>query len=371
MIILGFRGEHKIIAVIGAGPIGCYLGYLLAKQNKEVSIYEEHPVIGKPMQCTGIVTQEFAKIIKPKKEFIINQLKKQRLFSKHQTAELPSKDIVLDRTKLDKYLARKALKAGAKIHLNAKFLGMTKDFIVLAGKQNKIIKIRPKLIIGSDGPFSEVAHANNIFNNRQFYTGLQARVKGNFQKGTYETYFGSICPGFFAWLVPESEKTARIGLASRKNTAMLFQRFLKAKNIKNRQIIDRQAGLIPIFNKNIKIRDKNVFLVGDAAAQLKATTGGGLVPGLKAAEILADCIINKKNYEKEIRKLNRQLQAHLIIRRALDKFKDNDWDSLIKSIKDGKIRKILHITDRDNPITLLFKLAIAKPRLLSFLRKAF
>jgi len=323
------------------------------------------------VQCTGIVTQEFAKIIEPKKEFIINQLKKQQLFSKHQVAELPTKDIVIDRTKFDQYLAKKALKAGAEIHLNTKFLGMAEDFISLAGRQNKIIKIRPKLIIGADGPFSEVARANNIFNYRQFYTGLQARIKGNFQKDVYETYFGTICPGFFAWLVPESSKTARLGLASRTNTAELFQKYLKIKNIKNSQILSKQAGLIPIFNKKIKIKDKNIFLIGDAAAQLKATTGGGLVPGLKATKILADCITNNKDYEKEIKQLNRQLQAHLLIRKILNKFTDKDWDNIIKSIKNNKIRKILYNTDRDNPITLLFKLAITKPSLLSFLRKAF
>ena len=37
------------IAIIGAGPIGCYAGYLLAKNGHTVSIYENHPQIGLPI----------------------------------------------------------------------------------------------------------------------------------------------------------------------------------------------------------------------------------------------------------------------------------------------------------------------------------
>lgn len=323
------------------------------------------------MHCTGIVTQELARIVELKKEFVVNKLSKQRIFSKHQAAELPAKDIVLDRTAFDCYLAEKAVKAGAEIVLNRKFLGLTKDFIVLADKGNKLIKVRPERVIGADGPFSEVARANNMFNCRQFYTGLQVRVRGNFNKDTYETYLGSICPDFFAWVVPESSETARIGLASRTNAANLLQRFLKLKNIRKEQIISRHAGLIPVFNPRIKVQDDYIFLVGDAAAQLKATTGGGLVPGLKAAKVLADCILNSRDYEKELKQLNRQLWMHSFVRRILNRFTDNDWDNLVKIIKNKKIKDILYDIDRDNPIKLLLKLAAAKPGLLSFLRKAF
>ncbi len=323
------------------------------------------------MQCTGIVTQELGKIIELKKRFIINQINNQRLFSKHKTASIPSNDIVIDRTKFDQYLAEKAKKAGAKIHLSHKFLGLTKNSIALANKKNKLVKKQTDIIIGADGPFSETARANNMFSKRQFYTGLQARIKGKFSKDTYETYFGNICSDFFAWIVPESEKTARIGLASRKNTAKKFMRFLKAKNIKNSQIISKQAGLIPIFNKNIKIQDNNVFLIGDAAAQVKATTGGGLVPGLKSAKILADCIINNKNYNKQIKPLKKQLSMHLKVRNTLNKFSDKDWDKLIRTINNEKIKKILHKISRDNPSELALKLIAAKPGLLSYLRKAF
>ena len=51
-----------MIAIIGAGPIGSYAAYMLAKKGIDVNVYEEHKVIGKPVQCTGIVSSEFSNI---------------------------------------------------------------------------------------------------------------------------------------------------------------------------------------------------------------------------------------------------------------------------------------------------------------------
>ena len=57
-----------MIIIIGAGPVGCFLGGLLAKNGKEVKIYEEHDSIGKPLHCTGIITEELGKIVVGKRE---------------------------------------------------------------------------------------------------------------------------------------------------------------------------------------------------------------------------------------------------------------------------------------------------------------
>ncbi|MEM4264021.1 MAG: NAD(P)-binding protein, partial [Candidatus Woesearchaeota archaeon] len=43
-----------MISIIGAGPVGSFAAYLLAKAGFEVSIFEEHEKIGLPVQCTGL-----------------------------------------------------------------------------------------------------------------------------------------------------------------------------------------------------------------------------------------------------------------------------------------------------------------------------
>jgi len=114
------------ITIIGAGPVGCYTGYLLAEQGHKVTIIEEHETIGLPFQCTGIVSSEFADIIKIKRSFLKNTIKKARIYSpEHNYFELKfsKANYVLDRTKLDQHLARKAQKSGVKILTRHRFIG--------------------------------------------------------------------------------------------------------------------------------------------------------------------------------------------------------------------------------------------------------
>jgi geranylgeranyl reductase family protein len=358
-----------MIIIVGAGPVGCFLGSILAKAGKEVSIFEEHDSIGKPVHCTGIVTGELGKIIELKNEFIVNKLDKVNVYSKNSKIELPADDIVLDRAKFDRHLARMARKNGAKIYLNHKFIGIKGQCAVFANKANKIVKFKADKIIGADGPLSEVAKSNNMFGKRKFYVGMQARIKGKYDPNCYETYFGSICHGFLAWVVPESEEVARIGVASKKKTREIFRRFLDAKKVKEKNIIDYQAGPIPIYSKNIEVQRGNVFLVGDAAGHVKATTGGGIVYGFKAAVKLADCILNGKDYKKELKGLNRKLGIHLRIRKMLDKFSDKDYNKLIELLKNKRIASVLKRHNRDNPKMLVLKALIAEPRLLLYITK--
>ena len=213
-----------MIVIIGAGPVGCFLGGLLAKEGKEVAVYEEHKVIGRPLQCTGIVTEELGKIVKLKRKFVVNRLNKVKINSLHNSAELKlGKEIVLDRVRFDQYLAKKALDNGAGIFLEHKYLGYRDGRVVLADKKNRFIKIKADKIIGADGPLSDIAKSNGFFGKRDFLIGMQARVKGNFQN-YYEVNFG-ICKDFFGWVVPENRNISRMGIGSRKNAGKFFENF--------------------------------------------------------------------------------------------------------------------------------------------------
>lgn len=358
------------INIIGAGPIGCYIGGILAKNGFNVDIYEEHSSIGKPMHCTGIVTQELSNLVNLEgKDFVLNALKKVRVYSKNNFIEIPSNDIVIDRQKFDNYIADKAGEYGAKINLNSRFLGIEKNNIIIEElKSRKIILKDRGILIGADGAFSKVEKLTGQI-QKKFYFGIQARIKGKFDKNSYSVYLGSICPGFFAWIVPESDKIARIGLAAEKNPGDYFDNFLKILKINKKDIIERYGGPIPIFNKIKVLSKNNIFLVGDAASQVKATTCGGLVPGLKAAKILSDCIINNKDYNKELKKMNFGLSIHLKARKFLNKFSDKDYDKLLSLIKKEKIKEILCKHNRDSPSKMLPKIIINQPKFLFFYLK--
>ncbi len=357
-----------MISIIGAGPTGSYCAYLLAKKGFEVHLFEEHPKTGLPVQCTGIVTKNLFKFCPKSKEFIINNFNKVQVVAPNNSySEIPIEEYLLDRTSFDNYLLNKALDNGAQIHFNHKFKEFKNNKAIIKTKEG-LINNKANFFIGADGPTSSVAKQANLYNNREFLIGMQARVRGHFNENTFITFFGKrIAPNFFAWVVPESKTTARIGLATKTHTNTYFQYFLRALNF---QTLEYQGGLIPIYNNKQRLKKDNIFLIGDAATLTKATTGGGLVTGLESAKILAKSIIKGRDYEKETKKIRFNLQIHKKLRNILDNFNDKDYIKLIKMMKQKKIQNILKNENRDFPLKMLFKLAVKEPRLLKFLKKA-
>lgn len=358
------------ISIIGAGPVGNYLAYLLAKNNFDVCVFEEHKTIGLPVQCTGITTSYLGKLVELKKDFVVNKVNKARIFAPNNRfidVKLDN-NIILDRARFDQYLMEKAKKAGAKFFLNHRFLGYKDSIIKIQNiKTNMIKEFKVDYLVGADGPLSDVAKSTGLKEKRNFLIGIQARAKLN-NKNVVEFY-----PFIkeHAWLVPESKNIVRIGLATRKNPKRALNDFLR-KRLKKYDIIDMQAGLIPVYNPKIKTQKDNVFLVGDAATMVKATTGGGIVQGLIAARALADSIINKKSYHKEWRKaIARDLLMHLKMRNIMNKFSAKDWNYLIELFNKEKTKKILEGYDRDFPSRFLVKLVLTEPRLLYFLKHVF
>ena len=354
------------ITIIGAGPIGCYAGYLLAKANHNVTIYENHPQIGSPIQCTGLLTSDFDQFNLPKESFLVNTLTKIEVHTPNKKTSIKQKEYLVCRIKFDNFFANLARKAGAKIYVNHSFQRKEgKNIIIKDTKNNKEINITPYIVIGADGPLSPTAKAYNIYHpKRENYYGIQATVLGNFDSNTYQTFFGKeTCPGLFAWIVPESATTARVGLATTKNTKYYFDKFMKENNFTAKAM---QAGTIPIYHPKQILHKDNCYLIGDASSYVKATTLGGLVPGLKQAQILADCIINNKDFHKEIRPIQKRLQLHLKLHHILNKFSDTDWDRLVDYINQPKIQKILETHTRENPLPILIKALIKEPRFLYF-----
>lgn len=362
-----------MIAIVGGGPAGSYLAYLLAKQGKEVTILEEHNAIGSPVQCTGIVTGSIEKFLKLKQDVIAKRLERVIVVSKNNRIEVKVDEIVMWRNKFDQFVAEMAQQAGAEIWLSHQFIGLNgENSIKVKDKENnKAKELKADIIVGADGPYSSVAKSAGLNTHPRFYIGMQAKVRLSIDTNAFETHFGNDFPNFFGWVVPESDDIVRLGIGCFENAQHFFYKFLKSRTGKT-DVLCWESGLIPLYNPKKIIQKDNVYLIGDAATQVKATTGGGIIPSLKAAKTLFDCIINNKDYNKEFRKQSgRELLLHLKVRNLLNKFSDNDYDKLLSLMNQDKVRKILKKYDRDTPIPLLANLLLKEPRFLLFSKMIF
>jgi geranylgeranyl reductase family protein len=280
------------VAIVGAGPIGLYCGYLLSKKGYDVNIFDKKSKIGAPVRCAGIVSPDFFRI---DSDAIINTIDGANIYGLSKLKiRRKNCSIVIDRAKFENQLYEMANSEGAKILLNKEIT--SKD--QLKGYD---------IIIGADGPQSTIAKMFN-FPKLEIQIGYQVRCYYNKEdKNIVDVYLTK--DGFF-WIIPENEKICRIGLLTTNKNYYFFVNFLKKLKIK--KIIEHNNGLIPLKPRDITKKD-NVYLVGDAAGQVKSTTGGGLYFGLRCAKILCEHL---DDYENEWRKqYGLMLKLHYMLKK--------------------------------------------------------
>lgn len=364
------------ISIIGAGPAGSFSAYLLAKQGHAVSVYEEQPHVGIPWACTGVITGDVLnRMIQLPKDIIINKIEKARIFSPsgdHVEVKLKN-DIIVDRAKMDQHLAEKAKDAGARYYVNHRFMQLSKnngsvEAVIKNKNTGTLSNVESDYLIGADGPRSSVAKEAGLFGDRKFYVGLQvtATHKNDNAIDFYPSEEG------IAWSVPENKNTVRAGIAAHKHANIYMSSFLTTilgKNYKEK-ITGNQAGPIPIYNPKARAANGRVMLAGDAAGMVKATTLGGINQSLMAAHAAAEAIEGKGSYEKLWKaQLAKDLWISLMMRKAMNKFSNKDYDKLVRIFTAEKNRKVLETFDRDEPRKFAMKMLMREPRLLLLSRK--
>jgi len=366
--------EKFDVIIIGASLSGNYLANLLSNFRLKIAIIEEHQEIGLPFQCAGIISKKLTQLIDLPENIILHQVKVAKIFSPSGNFIILSGEeqpFVIDRVALDKLFYHR-IKNNNKIkyYLEEKFI----SFKYITEKYEKIVIIetnkrylKSKILVGCDGPLSSVSKILGIKNEIIFAT--QIRIKADFDQNEAVIWFDPRWKELFGWVVPEGNKTYRIGLASSKNVANNFQIFLNNIGLDFNERLDQQGGIIP-YGIMHKSAFDNVLLLGDAAGQVKATTGGGIIMLLTASKYAASCIKKcfkniefskkfiKKYYEKPCKAtIGKQLKMHFIIRTFFETLNGKDYDTLFQIVKTNKVEEIISLYgDMDFPRDMVIKL---------------
>jgi len=325
--------------IVGSGIVGCYLGKMLGEQE----IWEKASrAMEKP--CSSLLSKTGLDALDMDYSgCVLNELRGAKFFSdrRHFLVEKrTTQAYVLDRLALQKELAKEAEDEGCKIVYNKAWNSEKDEFI-----------------LGADGALSSVARSMGVERRYIHAYQIRADLKETMDPDFAELYFGKLAPGFFGWRIPFDSKSAEIGLGvSRGNVKPFFDSFVKRFGVKKTRKI--QSALIPVFDYRQKTVLGNKALVGDAAGQVKATTGGGIVFGCKCARVLAEAVERRDldYYERGWRKrYGNDLRMHLKLRRFLDKI---DYDELFSKISANNVSKLIEMHgDMDHPIVLARKLA--------------
>ncbi|MEA3458967.1 MAG: NAD(P)/FAD-dependent oxidoreductase [Candidatus Thermoplasmatota archaeon] len=384
------------VAVVGGGPTGGYVAGKIAAEGYKVAIFEQHKQIGEPLNCAGLITSRVFDIINLlEKPVVQNKIKGAHIHSPSGHTLTIGGDkvraLVINRSMFDREIIKISVEKGAELFLENKVISAQKTKNHVELKTSKKNDIKCKLLIGADGPHSKIRDLFALPNPTEFLRGMGAEITDTTLDPDFvEILVGkNIAPGFFAWVIPTNDKgtEARIGLCVRENApyqlghyfSNLFKNKVISSYLKNVEITKKMGGIIPLGVLK-KTYDANMLILGDAAAQVKPTSGGGIYPGLLCANRCSSVAIEalqkndftlrtlKKYHKLWSADIGKELYVGMKFRKIFKSLTDDQMDKYIEKFQSEKITKIISkYGDIDYPSKLAKHLLKKAPSLIKLL----
>jgi len=287
------------VIIVGAGPAGSYIAYELASSGHDVAVFEEKSASGLNVCCTGIISTECFQSLGLGTEAILNLVNSANFFSpsgrclRFQTENVQA--YVVNRLLLDKALASKAQSQGAQYFFSSQVLDIIsgRDSIqaeTLCFGAREIFSARAVILANGFRP--KLPWKLGLGRIKNFLVGAQAEIEAK-NVDELEVYFSQeIAPGAFAWLVPTSTNKAYVGLLATSQAKLHLQKFLNNLSGQGRitsREVEIEQKAIPVGTLARSYGDR-VLVIGDAAGQVKPTTGGGIYFGHLGARIAAEVL---------------------------------------------------------------------------------
>ncbi len=364
---------RREVTVVGGSAAGFFTACLLARAGRPVRVVERAEQL-EPAPRTLIVTSRMRDLLGAAgKGCVVNEIRRFELFTDGRAAQVPLErpDLIIERASLIRGLVQEAQQAGALIELGKRFVGLEGDAQGLRvtferSSDTAREQITTGTVVGADGALSKVAQAAG-WPRQQTVPLIQAIVKlpAEFPADTVRVWFVPEDTPYFYWLIPDSKSYGALGLIGEDGpqTRQCLERFLQKRGI---EPLTFQGARIPVYTGGVPVERRvgtgRVYLVGDAASQVKVSTVGGIVTGFRGALGVAEAILNDGR-SRELRALRRELGLHLLIRKALHNFKQADYSRLV-DLLNASARESLSAYTRDEAARVLWHLCLSQPRLL-------
>jgi len=350
------------VIVVGSGPAGSYVAYKLAEMGHRVVVVEQKKRLGEQVCCAGIISQRCVNSFAIDEDVILRRANSAKLFSPSgrllRVWRQETQACIIDRALFDIAMARRAQDKGAEYVLSSLVRGIevNDDRVrVEAVQQGERSSFEARVAVVATGFGSSLTQGLGLGKVGDYVMGAQAEVEA-IGLDEVEVYLGQeVAPRFFAWLVPTSPPKALVGLLSRRNPELYLKKLVASLQTQGK-ITSAEAE--PAY-RGISLKPlartcgNRLMVVGDAAGQVKPTTGGGIYYGLLCADIAANNLhralesddLSAKSlagYEREWRKkLGWELRIGYWARKLYEHMSDAQIDQIFDIIKSRGIDKAL------------------------------
>lgn len=342
------------VVIAGGSIAGLLCAREIAAKGHSVLVIEEDYEIGTPEHCGGLISsvalEELGVV--PRLKTFDHKIENAKIFApsgKNFTINSSKQKVVeINRRELDKQVALQAQKNGAEIRVNTSLQEISDN-----GVRTNNESIDCKIIVDARGVSSLIQKdRTGILSSAQYEIYADWITKGQVEV----IFDNEKYPGFFAWIIPSSQGTGKVGVAGKGiNSAEALENFLKTKG--KFSIIRKIFAPIWIKGPIENFIKDNVVIIGDAAGQSKPTTAGGIfscgLGGIFAGRAIAKFLDSgdhkhleeyQKNWNE---KFGKEFEKQLFARKMLERLDNSTIDKLFSSITPEITKEISEKDDFD------------------------
>lgn len=280
--------ETADIVVVGLGPAGSCAAAAGARAGLRVVALERRREAGRPVQCAELVPALLDQEIGGLGAVTVQPVRRMLTFIgdslPDETRPFPGR--MLDRAVFDRRLAAEAKACGVDCRFGVAAIRITRDGDVLtAGGM-----LRPRVLIGADGPASRVGAAIGCV-NRDLVDARQVSVTLRDEHDATDIFLGARYPGGYGWLFPKGRQ-ANLGVgvdraarATLPSVLDALQARLAAAGRIGGPAGRLTGGTIPVGGMLPAVGDLGsvgVLLAGDAAGLAHPVTGAGIAAAVQS-----------------------------------------------------------------------------------------
>ena len=328
---------------------------MLAESGLSVAVFEQNSEIGKDVVCSGVMSKEaFSRYDLPQKA-IVGRLKEADLFSPGGSCisyvHPEEAVIVVDRHVFDKGLAEVSIAKGAEIWLNTRVsaLSVSDNYVEASLKSEEgQTKVFAHIGVIATGVRYTLQTTLGLGRPKKIIKGLQLEILTEDIERLRLYWGGKYSTGFFGWAIPLTGGRTKVGVMTEGHGVDGINRILSEIG-KYTEICSERNGVKRrgiAFGTIPRSYSDRIIVIGEAAGQIKTTTGGGIYYGLISAELASEVIKKAfKNgslkaeslseYEKKWRKiLGKEIVIGEYLHKFYSKLSDKSLDELFVAAKE-------------------------------------
>ncbi len=342
--------------VVGGGSVGG-LSFAIgaASRGLKVLVLEEDDEIGEPEKCDGLVSlRAMRRYIPPEEACVQSRVTSGVVHSPSGlVASLDASRfevVVIDRSAYEKQLASMAVSAGATVKTGVRVEATVEEGDAVKVKADSAYSC--SYYVDATGPVGILRR-----NRLRLVPAAKYEIQGDwFADGEVQVFVDQKkYPGFFAWVIPRGNGTAKVGAAGFGiNSFKTLDSFLEGRTYRT---LTRVAAPIYVGGPVEEFVSGRTILVGESAGQVKPTTAGGILSSVAGGSIAARWVTESigsadpsllLGYQREwTKEFGDEFRTMKRLRHMYESLSNPDIDRIVSALGSKRVSERLAKTDFD------------------------